>query len=121
MSANPATRRETRHLALVVAENAQREQFLTLEGTCQHQGDIMVNRVVGDLSDTETAYGKCGCGAWVVRTTWLGRRGPECYETRLMTPREVDVLIGAPMPKETEFDQIRRADWLADFQEAHGL
>lgn len=81
-----------RHLRLVEIEHARGEALLTLECACQHKGDIHVSRVVRDLSDIETAYGKCDCGVMVVRTTWLGQRGAECFETRAMSPREVEVL-----------------------------
>lgn len=88
---SPAPHTRPRPLTLM-KEHVRGEAMLMLEGSCRHSGDLTVNRVVGDLSDVETAYGKCGCGAWVVRTTWLGSRGPECYETRMMSPHEVDVL-----------------------------
>jgi hypothetical protein len=94
--------------------------MLMLEGACRHAGDITVNKVVRDLSDIETAYGKCGCGAWVIRTTWFGSRDAECYETRMMSPREVEVLIGPTMPVESKDAHERRADWLHDFQLTNG-
>lgn len=80
---------------MIVAENAQREKFLTLEGACQHKGDVVIWREVYDgVTDNSTEYGTCmACKAKLVITIWLGRaKDEQCYDVRLMTPTEVSLL-----------------------------
>lgn len=85
-----------KHLSLVVAENARREQTLMLEGACQHRGQIFVTRETYDgVSDHSTEYGVCmACKAKVCITVWLGRaKNEQCYEVRLLTPNECRLLF----------------------------
>lgn len=103
----------------LVREVERGELRLITEAACKHQGEIIVNKFIRDLSDIETAYGKCcDCKNWVIRTIWFAR-GPECYETNLMSPREIDALIGPRMVL-TDDDEERQKDWLHDFNLSNG-
>jgi hypothetical protein len=95
----PSARRETGTrppLRLIAAENDRREKMLMLEGACRHQGEVVIWREVHDgLTDHTVEYGTCmKCKAKLCITTWYSQRGDkqECYDVRLMTPTEIDLL-----------------------------